>query len=142
MGGRPDGHTLERRDYDGNYTPGNCSWATPAEQARNTCTNRWFTLDGKTQILKDWSDMTGVSSTTILDRLSRGWGEREAILTPPKGVRLFDLRGETLALSVIASRYGTPHKILQSRIDQGWTLERAVTQPVGVRYLSKQQPKL
>lgn len=36
MGMRPtDRHTLERKDVNGNYEPGNVVWATPTEQARN-----------------------------------------------------------------------------------------------------------
>lgn len=37
MGERPPGKTLDRKNGDGNYEPGNCRWATRAEQSRNTC---------------------------------------------------------------------------------------------------------
>ena len=47
MGPRPDSHSIERIDNDGNYEPSNCIWADRATQSKNqhhpvnetTCSN-------------------------------------------------------------------------------------------------------
>ncbi|MCK4499607.1 hypothetical protein KAU11_03870 [Candidatus Babeliales bacterium] len=49
MGDKPEGLTLERKDNNGNYEPGNCEWASRKTQTRNSRPNscgpnkqRWF----------------------------------------------------------------------------------------------------
>lgn len=55
MGPRPPGKTLDRRDVNGDYEPGNCRWATNAEQSRNRRTNVLWEAFGQKKTLADWA---------------------------------------------------------------------------------------
>ena len=82
LGPKLDGETLERIDNSKGYFPGNCRWASPADQVRNRRNTRWVTIDEETLCLKDWCRELGVNYQTVFMRIERGMNEIDALLTP------------------------------------------------------------
>lgn len=74
--------TIDRIDYNGNYCPENCRWVTIAEQARNTRSNRWVTINGETRILSDWAKIIGINRKTLSDRIDKGLPDSELVKPP------------------------------------------------------------
>lgn len=74
-------HTLDRKENNGNYEPGNMQWATKKEQAQNMRKNRLLTLHGRTQTLTMWAEEIGLVPSTLQYRLKQGGMSVEAALT-------------------------------------------------------------
>jgi hypothetical protein len=83
MGPRPAGHSIERRDSNGNYTPENCYWATALEQSRNTSRCKYLTFNGETKTVSEWAVITDMHNNTIRARLARGWTVEDALTKRP-----------------------------------------------------------
>ena len=84
MGEPPPGHTLERRDNDGNYGPDNCSWETRLQQNNNRVTTRKLTFNGKTLSAAAWAREIGIAKASMYERL-RKWPIEQALSTARGG---------------------------------------------------------
>jgi hypothetical protein len=80
MGFRPSAkHSINRKDNDGDYEPGNCEWATALEQSRNKRTNRIVIIDGEPMCMMEVSLRYGVPYDRLKGRLNAGWSPEKAV---------------------------------------------------------------
>jgi hypothetical protein len=83
--GYSDQLTIERRDNDAGYLPGNCRWATRAEQSRNRRTSALVQHQGSQMTIAELSERTRVSYSLLKQRIRRyGWPVDKAISTPSR----------------------------------------------------------
>lgn len=91
MGRKPSPrNSIERKDVNGNYEPGNCLWATQTEQMRNTRYTHLVEFAGKRIPLVEAVETApkGLKYNTVLYRIRRGWTIEQALnLAPQKGVK-------------------------------------------------------
>jgi hypothetical protein len=72
MGERPEGYSIERKDFNGNYEPSNCCWIPFNHQSKNTRSNKYVILNGEKMIQSEASRLLNIPQRTISE-----WRKRQ-----------------------------------------------------------------
>ena len=73
------GMSLDRINVNGDYSPDNCKWATPAEQANNRRNTIYLEYNGEKHTISEWAEKLGINRSTLNNRICRGWTVEKAL---------------------------------------------------------------
>lgn len=94
---------IDRIDNNQGYSPENCHWVTPKENARNRRTN--YIVPGYGKTLAELSEISGVGAATIKRRIQYHW-PTELLLIPPRSKKKYTT-SKIVDLNTV-SQYTTP----------------------------------
>lgn len=104
MGERPKGMTIDRIDNNLGYFPGNCRWATHAQQANNKRSNKRVVVHGVSHTISEWGQLIG----------RPGWEQRARKYQLPLEVALARLVAVSGRVDWVKT-FGLPHPPRRAR---------------------------
>ena len=135
MGECPKDLILYRIDINKDFGPGNCKWATRKEHLNNRSNNRIIEFNGESHTPSEWSEITGINSSTIIARLDiRGWSVERALTEEINDKeRLIDYKGDLLTLTDCSKMTGINRDTIRLRLDRGWSIEKSLSENINQR---------
>lgn len=77
--GYDDSLTIDRIDVNKGYNPDNCRWVDYKIQNNNKRDNVYITINGETKTAMQWSELSGIPFTTLMNRYKKGWSENDLL---------------------------------------------------------------
>ena len=89
-----------------------------------------YEYNGKSHTLSEWSGITGLPLTTLLNRVRSGWSVERILTTKYKQLGPLELDGEIKSASEWARLYGLKPDTLTARLRAGRSLRDALNNPL------------
>ena len=79
--GYSDSLTLDRIDFNGNYSPDNCRWVDYVVQNRNRNCVNIIEYNGEKHTIPEWAEITNMPYKKLWKRIHVGWDIEKALTT-------------------------------------------------------------
>lgn len=120
--GYNDELTLDRIDYNGNYSPNNCRWIPMNEQYFNRSDNVYIEVEGERKVLTELAREHDLKPSLLLERYRNGSRTIEELIRPLyfNNKKNFIIHnGEKLYLSDLSKKHDIKYQTLYKRFKRG-----------------------
>ena len=130
MGKIPDdNYSIDRIDYTKGYYKENCRWIPFNEQSKNRRNVKLYTLNGKTQTLKEWAKELNINYDTLRGRVVRRNIPFEDAIKQDLYNRQVIINNISKTVKEWCTYFNLNAGNVYSRINRGWDKKDAILKP-------------